>query len=127
VGRLKLNLVSEAINASGVLPWASTEVRWPVVVSSMAPRAMVSEPSERISTISRAGWSPPQRHLPVVGFTMNPGAQAQVRSARQRPRRAETVGSSLQVWSAPAVQAGRTHPRAGRKHAPAGQLHTITM
>jgi hypothetical protein len=53
-GSWKIDRVSEAISASGVLPCASIEVRWPVVVSSMAPRAMVREPSERISTISRA-------------------------------------------------------------------------
>lgn len=44
----------------GESPRASTEVRCPLATSSMAPRAMVREPSLRISTTSRAttGGSP---------------------------------------------------------------------
>lgn len=45
---------SDTISESGVVPRASTVVRSPVRVSSTAPRAMVREPSERISTMSRA-------------------------------------------------------------------------
>lgn len=38
----------------GESPRASTATRWPESTSSMAPRAMVRLPSERISTIKRA-------------------------------------------------------------------------
>ena len=52
--------ISDAASAAGVEPRASTATFSPFRASSSAPRAIVREPSERISTMSRAttGGSP---------------------------------------------------------------------
>ena len=83
--------------------------------------------SARIATGLRLSDQGSQRQRPVAGFTVAGGEQAQVRSSWQRPLSDEIIGSSLQVWSAPGVQAGITQPRSGRKQAPAGQLQTVIV
>ena len=48
------DFTSERISSSGVRPSASTLTRSPCCTSSAIPRAMVRDPSLRISMISRA-------------------------------------------------------------------------